>query len=145
MSKLVVLPMNILTGHKVEDRAGEELGKIDDLVLDDQTGRVLYAVISFGGFLGVRSRFVAVPWSRFRLKGNHKTFILDIDQKTFRHAPLFDREHWPQMDLPEWRERIEAYFAYKPAEEQQIQEGGEYIDSQPRSVSEQEKERKNAA
>ena len=87
MSKSVILPMNILTGHKVENEAGEDLGKIDDLVLDDQSGRVLYAILSFGGFLGMRNRLVAVPWKRLRLKGDHKIFILNIDKETLRNAP----------------------------------------------------------
>ena len=122
MSKPVVLSMNILTGHKVENEAGEDLGKIDDLVLDDQSGRVQYAILSFGGFLGMSNRLVAVPWKRLRLKGNHKTFILNIDKETLRNAPSFDRANWPQMDLPEWRDLIETYFAYNPAEAQEEKE-----------------------
>src|SRR5437868_14597615 len=99
MSKAVVFSMNILTGHRVENEAGEDLGKIDDLVLDDQSGRVLYAILSFGGFLGMRNRLVAVPWKRLRLKGNHKIFILNIDKETLRNAPSFEKANWPQMDL----------------------------------------------
>src|SRR5436309_3163779 len=146
MSKAVVLSMNILTGHRVENEAGEELAKIEDLVLDDQSGRVLYAILSFGGFLGMNSRLVAVPWKRFRLKGNQKTFILNIDKETFHKAPSFDTANWPQVDLPEWRDRIESYFAYKPAEDPDVAEGVEFLDNTaPRSVSREEKERENAA
>src|SRR5713226_1022974 len=142
MSKPVILSMNILTGHKVQNAAGEDLGKIDDLVLDDHTGRVLYAILSFGGFLGMGNRLVAIPWKRLRLKGNQKTFILNIDKETLQHAPSFDKEHWPDMSLPEWRERTETYFAYNPAEEPQVAEGVEFIDAGARSVSvEQERER----
>ena len=138
--------MNILTGHKVENEAGEDLGKIEDLVLDDQSGRVQYAILAFGGFLGMSSHLVAVPWKRLRLKGNHKTFILNIDKETLRNAPSFDKANWPQMDLPEWRDRIETYFAYNPAEEPQIAEGVEFIeDAAARFGSQEEKERKNAA
>jgi sporulation protein YlmC with PRC-barrel domain len=144
MSKPVILSMNILTGHKVQNAAGEDLGKIDDLVLDEHTGRVLYAVLSFGGFLGMANRLVAVPWRRLRLKGNQKTFILNIDKETLQHAPTFDKEHWPDMTLPEWRDRIETYFAYNPAEEPQIAEGAEFIDVGTTSISvEQAKQRED--
>src|SRR5579862_2876137 len=128
MSKPVILSMNILTGHKVENASGNDLGKIEDLVLDEQTGHVLYAVLSFGGFLGMGNRLVAVPWKRLRLKGNQKTFILNVDKETLKHAPSFDKDNWPDMTLPVWQERIETYFAYNPAEEPQIAEGVEYID-----------------
>ena len=144
MSKPIVLSMNILTGHKVENEAGEDLGKIEDLVLDDQSGRVQYAILSFGGLLN--NRLVAVPWKRLRLKGNHKTFILNIDKETLRNSPSFDKANWPQMDSPEWRDRIETYFAYNPAEEPQIAEGAVFIeDAAARFASQEEKERRNAA
>src|SRR5260370_42185901 len=101
MSKSVILSMNILTGHKVENAAGEDLGKIDDLVLDDQTGRVLYAILSFGGFLGMGNRLVAVSWKTLRLKGNQKTFILNIDKETLHHHPTFHKEHRPGISQPD--------------------------------------------
>src|SRR6266704_3535895 len=135
MSKPVILSMNILTGHKVQNAAGEDLGKIDDLVLDEGTGRVVYAILSFGGFLGMGNRLIAVPWTRLRLKGNQKTFILNMDKETLRHAPSFDKEHWPDMDLPEWRERVETYFTYNPAEEPQVAEGAEVMDTGIASIS----------
>jgi sporulation protein YlmC with PRC-barrel domain len=135
MSKLVILPMNILTGRKVENTAREDLGKIDDLVLDEETGRVVYAILSFGGFLGMGNRLIAVPWNSLRLKGNQKTFILNIDKETLRHAPSFDKEHWPDMDLPGWRERVETYFTYNPAEEPQVADGAEFIDTGVASIS----------
>jgi len=138
--------MNILTGHKVQNPAGEDLGKIDDLILDDQSGRVLYAVLAFGGFLGMGDRLVAVPWKRFRLKGDQKAFILNIDKDTLAHAPSFDKEHWPDLALPEWKDRVDTYFAYKPADEQQIAEGAEFIDAGPRSISvSQEREQQGLA
>ena len=134
--------MNILTGHKVQNTAGEDLGKIDDLVLDDQSGRVLYAIISFGGFFGMGHRLIAVPWKQLRLKGDQKAFVLNMDKDTLAHAPSIDKQHWPDMASPEWRDRTETYFAYNPAEEPQIAEGGEFIDSASTSVSiEQEQER----
>ena len=128
MSKPVILSMNILTGHKVQNPAGKDLGKIDDLVLDDESGRVLYAVIAFGGFLGMGDRLIAVPWKRLRLKGDQKAFILNIDRETLSHAPAFDKERWPDMSLPEWKDSIDRYFAYKPADESQAFEGAEFID-----------------
>jgi sporulation protein YlmC with PRC-barrel domain len=135
MSNPVVLSLNTLTGYKVQNAAGEDLGKIDDLVVDQKSGRVLYAVLAFGGILGIGNRLAAVPWRRLRLREYQKAFLLNIDQETLQHAPTFDKEHWPDMTLPEWRDTIETYFAYNPAEETQIAEGGEFLGDVPPSVS----------
>ena len=81
------------------------------------------------------NRLVAIPWNRLHLQGDHKGFILNIDNETLEHAPCFDKEHWPDMSLPEWRDRIETYFAYNPAEEPQIMEGVEFIESGSASIS----------
>jgi len=148
MSKPVVLSMNILTGRKVENLAGEALGKIEDLVLDERSGRVLYAILSSGGFLDIGERLIAIPWKRLRLKGNQKTFTLNIDNETLRNAPSFEKENWPDMSLPEWRDHVETYFSYNPAEEPQVAEGAEYIDSGSASISiaqEDERERRGLA
>ena len=64
MSKPIVLSLSTLTGHKVKNAAGEDLGKIEDLVLDETSGRILYGILSSGGFLGMGNRLVAIPWNR---------------------------------------------------------------------------------
>ena len=120
MSKPVIFSMS--SAHKVENTAGEDLGSIQDLAVDERSGRVLYAVLSFGGFLGVGNRLVAIPWNRLRLQGDLKTFTLNVDKQTLENAPSFDKEHWPDMNLPEWRDRVETYFAWNPSEEPEVEE-----------------------
>jgi sporulation protein YlmC with PRC-barrel domain len=127
--------LSLTANHKVQNTAGEDLGKIEDLVLDESSGHILYAVLSFGGFLGMGNRLAAIPWHRLHLQGDHRGFLLNIDNETLENAPSFDREHWPDMSLPEWRARVETYFAYNPAEESQMAEGAEFIDSSAASLS----------
>jgi sporulation protein YlmC with PRC-barrel domain len=135
MTNPVVLSLNTLTGYKVQNAAGEDLGRIDDLVLDQKTGRVQYAVLAFGGIFGMGNRLVAIPWPSLRLRNDNKVFVLNIDKETLQHAPSFDKAHWPDMSLPEWRDKIETYFTYNPAEEPQIAEGSEYIEDGPHAIS----------
>jgi len=134
MSKPVVLSMTALTGHKVRNMAGEDLGKLDELVLDEDSGRVLYGILHTGGFLGLGHRLITIPWTRLTIRPDHKGFILNIDMETLENAPSFDRENWPDMSLPEWRDTVETYFAYNPADEPLNAEGSEYIDEGPHSV-----------
>jgi len=126
--------MTALTGYKVRNTAGEDLGKLEELVLADSNGNVLFGILHTGGFLGLGNRLIAIPWKRLTIQPEQKGFILNIDKKTLEHAPSFDKENWPDMSMPECRDRVETYFAYNPAEEPLRAEGSEYIDDVPRSV-----------
>jgi sporulation protein YlmC with PRC-barrel domain len=74
--------MSALTvaGDSVRNTAGDDLGRIEDLVIDVATGRVNYAVLSFGGFLGVGGRLFAVPWEALERDADSHSFILDIEK-----------------------------------------------------------------
>ena len=70
-----------LIGDPVVNADGEKLGKIEDLVIDPESGRVDYAVLSFGGFLGVGDKLFAVPIEAMRLSPEERRFILDVDKE----------------------------------------------------------------
>src|SRR5512144_1363209 len=92
-----VMAADTLTGDKVVNRQKEDLGKIEHLMIDVEKGRVAYAVLSFGGFLGMGDKLFAIPWSALTIDTDERTFILDIDKKLLEHAPGFDKAHWPDM------------------------------------------------
>ncbi len=62
-----VLSASTLTGDRVRNAAGEDLGKVEEIMLDVPGGRIAYAVLSFGGMLGIGDKLFAVPWSALRL------------------------------------------------------------------------------
>src|SRR5262249_33203070 len=80
------------------------------------------------------NRLIAVPWKRLTVQPDRKGFILNIDKETLEHAPSFDKENRPDMSLSEWRDTVETYFTYNPAEEALKAEGSEYIDEGAHSV-----------
>jgi sporulation protein YlmC with PRC-barrel domain len=137
MFKPVILSVN--AGYKAQNNSGEDLGKIEEIVIDQDSGRVMYAVLSHGGFLHGGNRLVALPWQRLRMQDDQKKFLMNIDRETLHNAPHFERNNWPDMALPEWREGVETYFAYNPADEKDAAEGGEFIDSGFPSASIQER------
>lgn len=92
-----VLSASTLQGDKVINAAGENIGKIDQIMIDTQTGRVAYAVLSFGGFLGMGDKLFAIPWRRLSLDEDNKVFRLDIDKEALKQAPGFDKDHWPDI------------------------------------------------
>jgi hypothetical protein len=77
------------------------------------TGRVAYAVLSFGGFLGIADKLFAVPWSALKLDTENKRFILNVDKERLESAPGFDKDHWPDMADPTWQNTINSYYGTK--------------------------------
>ncbi|MCC5873950.1 MAG: PRC-barrel domain-containing protein [Gammaproteobacteria bacterium] len=109
-----------LIGDDVCNRDGEELGDIEEIMLDMRTGRIGYVVLAFGGFLGMGEKFFAVPWDAIRLDEKSKRLILDVDRERLVNAPGFDKEHWPDMADPSWQRAINSHYA---PERTRIEEG----------------------
>jgi hypothetical protein len=103
-----------LSGDAVRNTAGEDLGKVNEIMIDVPTGRVAYAVLSFGGFLGMGDKLFALPWSALTLDEDEKCFILDVDKRTLENAPGFDKDNWPDMAEPSWRAQIYDYYRAEP-------------------------------
>jgi len=99
-----------LTKEKVVNEAGEVLGEIKHIMLDVTNGLIAYAVLSFGGFLGLGDKLFAVPWTALALDVENKWFVLNIDKKKLRDAPGFDKDHWPVMADPAWASQVRAYY-----------------------------------
>jgi PRC-barrel domain len=87
-------------GDKVINRQKEGLGTIEHLMIDEEKGRVAYAVLSFGGFLGMGDKLFAIPWSALAVDTEERQFILDVDKKLLEHAPGFDKAHSPNIGRP---------------------------------------------
>jgi hypothetical protein len=109
-----VLSAHTLTGDIVRNPEGEELGRIDELMIDILSGRVAYAVLSFGGILNVGNKLFAVPWSALRIDEDEKCLILDVDRRTLESAPGFDKENWPDMADTTWGLEVFNYYGAKP-------------------------------
>jgi hypothetical protein len=77
-------------------------------------GRIAYAVLSFGGFLGIGNKLFAIPWDALKLDEENHEFILDIDRNTLENAPGFDKDNWPDMADPEFGSSIFNYYGYRP-------------------------------
>jgi len=109
-----VLAADTLTGDTVVNRQKEDLGKIEHLMIDVQTGRVAYAVLSFGGFLGMGDKLFAIPWSALAIDTGEKQFVLEVDKKSLESAPGFDKAHWPDMADRAWGAEVNKYYGAKP-------------------------------
>jgi sporulation protein YlmC with PRC-barrel domain len=86
-----------LMGRKVINNANENLGKIEDIVIDSNSGRILYGVLSFGGFLGMGDKLFAIPWSSLQLNSGDQATVLNVDKDRLKNAPGFDKKNWPNF------------------------------------------------
>jgi sporulation protein YlmC with PRC-barrel domain len=107
------LSASTIKGDKVVNTAGEDLGKIEELMVDVDDGRIAYAVLSFGGFLGMGDKLFAIPWQAFKLKLHDHAFLLDVPKETLENAEGFDKDNWP-VTSREWLSRTYTYYGYQP-------------------------------
>jgi sporulation protein YlmC with PRC-barrel domain len=114
-----VLAASTLAGDSVRNSAGEDLGKVDEIMIDIPSGRVAYAVLSFGGVLRMGNKLFAVPWSALRVDEDEKCFILDVDQKTLESAPGFNKDNWPDMADTTWGSEVFRHYGATPYWEDQ--------------------------
>lgn len=109
-----VMSADTLEGDEVVNAEGENLGEIEAIMLDVPGGRIAYAVLSFGGVLGIGEKLFAIPWKALTLDADEKRFILNIDQDVLKNAPGFDKDHWPQMADERWAADVHSYYNFPP-------------------------------
>jgi sporulation protein YlmC with PRC-barrel domain len=136
--KMKVLGANTIRGYSVFNNAGEKLGKIEDFMIDPNRGSIAFAVISFGGIMGMGSKLFPVPWSALLLSHPDKKIVLQVDAEALKSAPGFkkaDKDGWTEMADREWASRIYEHYRFLPygGEDQELLRPG-------RTLEEPEKE-----
>lgn len=109
-----LLSTGSITSDSVKNLQDDDLGHIKDLMIDTVTGRVAYAVLSFGGILGFGDKLFAVPWSSLTLDADRKCFLLDANKENLKQAPGFDKNHWPQIDELDWQRDVHSFYGLEP-------------------------------
>ncbi len=108
------LSASSLSSDGVVNPQGEDLGKIEDIMIDIRSGRVAYVVLSFGGFLGLGEKLFAIPWDALSVDTNRKVFVLNVPKEVLKKAPGFDKDHWPLTGDVDWLTGIYDYYGYEP-------------------------------
>jgi sporulation protein YlmC with PRC-barrel domain len=106
-----------INGMTVKNAAGKQLGAVNDMVIEVTSGKVRYAALSYGGFLGLGDKLFAVPWSafEFRFDPSKKDYhlVLDLDEVTLRKATGFNKDNWPNFADPKISEEIDQHYHRK--------------------------------
>lgn len=109
-----VMRSSTIVGSAVRNLKGDDLGKINELMIDVNTGRIAYAVLAYGGFLGMGDKLFAIPWEALMKSSDERQFMLDIDEETLKTAPGFDRDHYPTTADTNWLSNVYTHYGYTP-------------------------------
>ena len=113
--KYGVCPASKIIGEAVINKQNENLGKIHELVIDAKEGRLAYAVLSSGGFMGMGNRLFAMPWKAFEFASTEHKLILNVDREKLKAAPGFDKDaKWPDFADRSWGSTIHEYYGFAP-------------------------------
>ena len=99
---------------RVRNSLGEDLGHIEELMIDLEHQRIAYAVLSFGGFLGIGNKLFAVPLDAFSIDTEKHELILDIEREKLESAPGFDKDDWPSTSDRLWTSKVYEYYGTAP-------------------------------
>lgn len=99
-----------LLGNDVYNKDGEDLGDIKEFMIDMASGKIAYAVLSYGGLLGLGDKLFAVPWAALTLDTVNKRFTLNVVKTMLKDAPGFDKDHWPTMSDRTWASGVHKFY-----------------------------------
>jgi len=123
-------PVSHVVGERVQNITGEDLGKVEDLMLDPADGRIMWAILSFGGFFGIGDKRFPVPWKALRVDLSKKEIILDIDRAALDRAPNFDKDNWPNLGDPEFGREVHQHYGQAQQWEHRVTDAGDYTGEQ---------------
>ncbi len=104
------LSASSLSGNKVVNHKEEDLGKIEDLMIDTGRGVIDYAVLSFGGVMGIGDKLFAIPMSEISIDTENERCVLKIEKDRLKDAPGFDKDAWPNTADPKWQSSVRDYY-----------------------------------
>jgi len=99
-----------VNGTAVYSRAGEKLGSIYDVMLEKVSGEASYAIMSFGGFLGIGDRYHPLPWHELTYDPEMGGYVVDLDRSRLEGAPSYTADETTMWDDPEYGRRIDEYY-----------------------------------
>jgi hypothetical protein len=102
-------------GTRVYNRAGDLLGTVDEVMIGKRNGKVAYAVMSFGGFLGIGERYHPLPWHVLTYDEDKGGYVVDMNEDQLKSAPHFSREEIdPRLGRREELDRLHTFYGVPP-------------------------------
>jgi sporulation protein YlmC with PRC-barrel domain len=97
-------------GTKVQDPKGQKIGEVKDVVLDKESNNILFAVVSFGGFLGMAEKYHPLPWAALDYDESQNSYVVNYTKEQLQAAPAGSVEELTQNDGLTYRDRTYKYY-----------------------------------
>ena len=114
VDRFEVASADMLIGKDVENPQGDNLGEIADLAIDLSSGRIAYATLEYGGWLGLGETVAAMPWQSLKADLAERQFTLDVTTDQLKTLPSSAREEWPQTLDRQWLAQVYSRYGEKP-------------------------------
>lgn len=101
-----------VNGTDVFSANGEHIGHIDDIVLSKTKGSAVYAVMSFGGFLGIGERYHPLPWQSLSYDETRGGYVVSVTREQLEGAPSYQRGSDPDWNDPDFASRVSRHYGY---------------------------------
>jgi len=102
-------------GTRVYNGAGDQLGTVDEIMIGKRSGKVAYAVMSFGGFLGIGERYHPLPWNVLTYDESKGGYVVNMNEEQLKSAPHFAREEIdPYFSRREEMDRLHTFYGVPP-------------------------------
>jgi len=98
-----------VNGTNVYNVAGDKLGTVDDIMIDKISGRAIYAVMSFGGFLGMGAKHNPLPWGTLKYDAQKGGYVVNMDKKQLQDSPSYDMNSEFKW-TPEYGRKVDSYY-----------------------------------
>lgn len=103
-----------VNGTEVYNPKGDHLGHVEDIVMNKADGKARYAIMSFGGILGIGAEHHPIPWEKLTYDTSKSGYVTDIDTAQLEDAPRFADEAEPDWADPEYHQRVHNYYGLPP-------------------------------
>lgn len=101
-------------GTKVYNHAGEKLGTVEKVMIDKPTGKVAYALLSFGGFLGMGDQHHPLPWDLLKYDTKQNGYVVNLDKAQLEGAPTIESGQPVNWEDEAWGRRLHEYYDVRP-------------------------------
>lgn len=109
-----LIAANKVQGTSVYNAAGDSLGSIEDVMIDKLSGKVAYAIMSFGGFLGIGNQYHPLPWSILHYDTSMTGYVVNLDKNQLEGSPAYDVGQDPAWGDRDYERRIHDYYGVGP-------------------------------
>lgn len=103
-----LIPADRVNGTDVVNKAGHKLGKIEDVAIEKVSGDVTYAILSFGGVMGIGTRYHPVPWKLLKYDPEKRAYVIPMSKDDLEHAPMID-----EKELSGWSDELSRDSIYR--------------------------------